>query len=288
MKAPSTAHLTEHELHLVALSALSELTHEEEREWRDLTANRPDLLSLSAEWKCVAQEIHDAEFASSVPGIPEWVVDRLDRSRQEIAVRSRNPVTASWRRLILVGLPLAALVTLCFLFLNSLRKDLSSPETLALKDSPVSFPPGKIVWSAPGKATLQSRPVFIWKGNPGSTYDLRLETLSGQLLFLAEGVQSPLPLESMQAIGSLPAELPAGMYRLILRDSREGETSTRDFEVQTGASSPGNQDAPGQILDEMGKLSAQGRREDALMLLMRLPEDALTVEEFKAWKRKLE
>ncbi|HYF35816.1 MAG TPA: hypothetical protein VD994_11030, partial [Prosthecobacter sp.] len=106
------------------------------------------------------------------------------------------------------------------------------------------------------------------------TYDVRIEDAGGKVLARAEEVQSPWLVET---------DLPAGASLSVhLRATGKQDVATRDFRVAADAAPL----APN-LKEQMEALAAAGRKADALMLLMRLPEGAVPEEEWVVWRKRL-
>ncbi len=268
---------TDHERELLTLAALAELSPEDALTWEQLKAQRPQLAEEAAEMQALALRL-----TASAAEMPETVRARLDAARSACVVQRpqiaphtlmrEQRTSPLFRRFTLVALPLAAALTLGFFLLQPTGPD---PDT-GIKQGPVTFPSQTIRLLAPGAETHLLEPSILWKGTPGKIYDLRLLDSSGQLVTSASGIQSPYLLDQPLTAGE--------RYELSLSETGEGSAAplVHSFLVHPQATALATD-----IKSQMESLFATGNLSDALMLLHRLPEGALSAETFAEWKKKL-
>lgn len=280
MNAP--LNMSDRERELLTLAALGELTPEDQLAWQNLIESRPELRTEAAELQSLTTRL---AFAGSE--MPAQVLRRLDEARSEHVVhalacppdsqstlkreqRTGQRTATRWRSFSLIAMPLAAAVVLGFFFL---QEQGLAPDP-GFKSGPVSFPEQAVQWIAPGPETRLLQPTLMWKGTPGKTYSVQITDSTGKVLASASDIQSPWLVETPLPVGA----------RLTLELSATGEKAphTHLFQVLPGAA-PLSAD----LLAQMQALAAAGNKTDALMLLMRLPEDALSPEAYAEWKKKL-
>lgn len=282
MKTP--LNLSDRERELLTLAALGELTPAEHLEWQSLIESRPELRSEAAEWQSLTTRL-----VVAVSEMPAQVLQRLEEARSEHVVHGslrgfaaacspsapdtlkREQRTVSrWRSFTLAALPLAAVLVLGFLFMQE-QGTVPDP---GIKSGPVSFPEQTVQWIAPSAETSLLQPTLIWKGTPGKTYHLQITDPAGRVLAEVSEAQSPWLLDQ-----PLPSDIPLTVHLAV---SGEKAAATHTFRIQNDAATLG-----ADLLAQMQALAAAGDKVDALMLLMRLHEDALSPEEYSAWKKKL-
>lgn len=274
--------MSERERELLTLAALGELTPEDQLEWQSILKSRPELRTEAAELQSLTTDL-----AVAGSEMPSQVLQRLDEARSAYVVhalacsptapdtlkreqRTYRRTASRWRSFSLVAMPLAAAVVLGFFLLHEPR---TAPDS-AIKSGPVSFPDQAVQWIAPGPETRLLQPTLIWKGTPGKTYNLQVTDASGRVLAQIRETQSPWLLDQ-----PLPPDI---LLTLELTATDEKATATQTFRVHKDAVPLG-----ADLLAQMKALATAGNKTDALMLLMRLPEDALTPEEYISWKKKL-
>ncbi|MCB1211463.1 MAG: hypothetical protein KDK97_19210 [Verrucomicrobiales bacterium] len=248
---------------LLTLAALGELSPDDAAEWESLLKAYPKVTECVADYRRIA-----AALAAQSSEMPESVRQQLDQARH---AGGRKPAP-HWRRLSAIVLPLAAAITLAFALLHQ-------PEPVAdqgIKQGPVVFATQAVRILAPGSETRLLQPTVVWKGTPGRTYDVRLVGDAGQILASAEGVQSPWLVELALQAGA--------EYQIQLAES--GNASASPIGLRFVVHS---QAAPlaADLQAQMQALAAAGHPQDALMLLYRLPEDALSSDQFADWRKRL-
>lgn len=282
MNAP--LNMSDREKELLTLAALGELTPAEHLEWQSLIESRPELRSEAAEWQSLTTRLVVAGSA-----MPAQVLQRLDAVRSEYVVHGslrgfavacspsvpdtlkREQRTVSrWRSFTLAALPLAAALVLGFFFMQE-QGTVPDP---GIKSGPVTFADQTVQWIAPGPETSLLQPTLIWKGTPGKTYQILITDPAGRVLAEVSEVQSPWLLDQ-----PLPADVPLTVH---LAAMGEKAAATHTFRIQKDAAA-----LEADLLAQMQALAAAGHKADALMLLMRLPEDALSPQDYTAWKKKL-
>ena len=274
--------MSERERELLTLAALGELTPEDQLEWQSILKSRPELRTEVAELQSLTTGL-----AVAGSEMPSQVLRRLDEARSEYVVhalacsptapdtlkreqRAEQRSTSRWRSFGLLALPLAAAVALGFFLLH---EPSMAPDS-GIKSGPVSFPDQAVQWIAPGPETRLLQPTLIWKGTPGKTYNLQITDPSGRVLAQTRESQSPWLLDQ-----PLPSDIP---FTLSLTAVDEKNTASLTFRIVKDAV-PLSAD----LLAQMKALAGAGNKTDALMLLLRLPEDALTPEEYITWKKQL-
>lgn len=247
---------------LLTLAALGELSPDDAAEWESLLQAYPEVTECVADYRRIA-----AALAAQNSEMPESVRQKLEQARHAGERPSQH-----WSRLSFIILPLAAAITLAFVMLHQ-------PEPVAdqgIKQGPVVFPTQTSRILAPGSETRLLQPTVVWKGTPGRTYDVRLADSGGQIIASAEGVQSPWLVEQALQAGA--------EYQIQLAESGNASASPIGlrFVVRSQA-------APlaADLQAQMQALAAAGHPQDALMLLYRLPEDALSPDQFADWRKRL-
>lgn len=270
----------------MALHALGELTSEEQIEWEAMIRAQPQLARQAAEWQGIAAALsrQKVEASSATPAPPVSTLKRLDeirRGHERQRQRSARFRLPTWT---LAGLAAAAAIMIGFFVMREPSVD------DGIRRGPVSFPTptNAPAWHAPATKTGQRQPVFVWKNTPGHAYRLRVEDDKGALLFEADQAQSPLVLESMKpSVAGAQALAAGGSYRAVLfAANADMPLASHPFTVSKGAVLDAAIPAAERVT-RMKTLAESGQQADALMLLMRLPENALPPEEFITWKKRL-
>jgi len=299
---------------LAVLAALGELTPAEQAEWEEVRKADPALRDSAEAWTAIAGALEKSEIPNPKPEIPAAVVERLDAVRAGVQASAAAPYVvhalacserpqasndtlkreqhtqrnsrARWFGR--VALALAACVALSLILLQE-----ATPPAVeeGIKSAPpVVRPSTPVQWLAPGTETRLLQPAIVWNGTPGQRYHLRLEDATGTAIAWAEAVQSPWLLEEPLAAG--------GTYTVHLEPDRSLPTAPGQIKDQPAAPAaatsfsfrvlPDAVPLEADLLGQMQALVREGHRTDALSLLYRLPEDALTVEEFRDWRGQLE
>jgi hypothetical protein len=296
---------------LAVLAALGELTPAEQAEWDEVREGDPALRDSADDWTAIAAALEKSEIRNSKPEIPAAVVARFDAVRAGVQASAATPDvvhalacsppapdtlkreqrTKTVRRFSTftrVTLALAACVALSLILLQD---GTPPPVEDGIKSAPpVVLPATPVEWLAPGAETRLLQPAIVWKGTPGQRYHLRLEDAAGTAIAWAQSVQSPWLLEEPLAAGAT--------YTVHLEPDRSAPTAPAQIKDQPAAPAaattfrfrvlPDAVPVEADLLAQMQALVEAGHRTDALSLLYRLPEEALTVEEFRDWRGKLD
>lgn len=300
---------------LAVLAALGELTPAEQAEWDAVCAEDTGVRETGEAWTAMVVALGKLEIGNSKPEIPSQVLAQLEAARAGVQALAsppyvvhalassepfqpvndslkrgqRTPTSRRFSTFSRVALALAACVALSLVLLQD---GTPPPVEEGIKSGPpvVVVQAAPVEWQAPGVETRLLQPAIVWKGTPGQRYHLRLEDASGTATAWAESVQSPWLLEEPLAAG--------GTYTVHLEPDRSPPTAPGQIKDQPAALAaatpfsfrvrPDAVSLEPDLLAQMQALVGAGHRTDALSLLYRLPEEALTVEEFRDWRGKLE
>ncbi len=296
---------------LAVLAALGELTPAEQAEWEAVREGYPALSDSVDAWTAIAAALEKSEIRNQKSEIPDAVVERLDSARASVQDSAAPPYvvhalacspsspdtlkreqrTQTARRFSTFTRITLALAACAALSLILLQDRTPPPVAEGIKSAPPAvFPVAPVEWQAPGAETRLLQPAIVWKGAPGQRYHLRLEDASGTAIAWAESVQSPWLLEEPLAAG--------GTYTVHLEPDHSAPTAPTQIKDQPAAPAaattfsfrvlPDAVPLEADLLVQMQALVEAGHRTDALSLLYRLPEEALTVEAFRNWRVKLE
>lgn len=301
---------------LAVLAALGELTPAEQAEWEEVRERDPALRDSVEAWTVITGALDKSEARSPKLEIPLSVVSQLDAARQSSRhspsdessttpfvvhalacsppapdTLKREQRTKTARRFSILSRVALALAACVALSLILLQDGTPPPVEDGIKSAPpVVLPATSLEWLAPGGETRLLQPAIVWRGTPGQRYHLRLEDAMGTAIAWAESVQSPWLLEEPLAAGVT--------YTVHLEPDRSAPTAPTQIKDQPAALAtatsfsfrvlPDAVPLEADLLAQMQALAEAGQRIDALSLLYRLPEEALSIEAFQAWRGKLE